>query len=599
MHDHRIPVTTSLFGALRSAWPGARVTRASKGTMVVTSHLIEELVAASPDRTVLISGFQHGRHWAVERDKYLQLAGRHDVIAVFAGQPPPVTWEVEHVGVRLGDGDPLTQEWFVLALGPGLAVTLCGLDGGERLPSDQDPPADDSDRLFEVIWSFDPEMAQKALAVVLEAIERSAPERVAEVQAALDRVPRGPIGPQEVAHSADHLVAGLVTRLEGARTREVAAIRRVSEAKNSFLSRMSHELRTPLNAILGFTQLLQLETDGRDDESLHHIAQAGEHLVGLIDEILDIARIEEGALRLHPEPVDVSLVLEDALALVAPQAAERGIRIERDVAPLHVVADPQRLRQILINLLSNAVKYNSPAGEIRVRAGRDADTVRVAVTDTGGGIAVEDLGRLFVPFERLSATSAAAGTGLGLTISQRLAVAMGGRIEVESRVGRGSTFTLALPLATVPGPPGEPAPGPGAAGAPGATGTQATLEGGRVDVVYVEDNPSNVLLMERTLARHAGLRMEAIGTVAGAVQRVRALQPSLVLLDLDLPDGDGAEVLAALRRDPATRLLPVLIVSSDATDDARQRLAESGATDFLTKPFDLRRLLEAVRSALA
>ena len=577
---------------------------ASKGTMVVTSHLIEELVAASPERAVLVSGFQHGRNWAVERDRYLDLAGHHDVIAVFAGQPPPATWEVEHVGVRLDDGDPLTQEWFVLALGPGLAVTLCGLDAGERLDTRGEPPADDSDRLFEVLWSFDPDVAQAALQVVLEAVGRSAPDRVEEVRQALDRVPAEPVGPREVAHSADRLVAGLVTRLEAARAREVAAVRRATEAKNRFLSRMSHELRTPLNAILGFTQLLQLEDDGRHGESLHHIAQAGEHLVGLIDEVLDISRIEEGQLRLRPAEVALAEVVEDALALVAAQAAARQLRVERRVdAGLRLHADPQRLRQILINLLSNAVKYNLRGGEVAVVASRSGDGagIRVAVTDTGPGIAAADAELLFLPFERLGPTSGVPGTGLGLTISQRLAVAMGGRIEVDSRPGRGSTFTLALPQGPVEGDPGAAAPPAGTAADGGEPGSGAGGQPGalRVDVVHVEDNPSNVLLVERALTRHAGLRVVAVGTVAEAVERIRVLRPALVLLDLHLPDGDGGEVLAALRRDPATRDLPVVVISSDATDLARTRLADAGASDFLTKPIDLGRLLDAVRSALA
>jgi len=557
--------------------------------MVVTSHLIEELVATSSDRAVLISGFQHGRNWAVERDKYLDLAGRHDVIAVFAGEPPPATWEVEHVGIRLDDGDPLTQEWFVLALGPGLAVTLCGLDSGKRLDSRGDPPADDSDRLFEVIWSFDPDLARGALDVVLEAVARSAPDRVERVRAAVEQTGSGPVVAGDVAHSADQLVAGLVSRLEHARAREVAAVRRATEAKNRFLSRMSHELRTPLNAILGFTQLLQLEDDGRDAESLHHIARAGEHLVGLIDEVLDISRIEEGQLRLRPEEVELAPLVDGVVALVTAQAAEQEVRIERRVeAGLHLRADPQRLRQILINLVSNAVKYNVPGGRVDVVSGREDGMLRVAVTDTGPGIAAADAELLFLPFERLSPSSGVPGTGLGLTISQRLAAAMGGRIEVDTRPGRGSTFTLALPLG--PEPPGD------ASGADGAAAPPAPEE--HVDVVYVEDNPSNVLLVEQVLARHAGLRLEAVATVAGAGERIRARRPKVVLLDLDLPDGDGAQVLAALRMDPATRDLPVIVVSSDATDGAHRRLAAAGATAFLTKPFDLRRLLAAVRSAL-
>lgn len=571
--DDRIPVQRSLFASLLERRPSGRVTRASKGTLVVSSHLIEELVAASPDRTVLISGFQHGRHWAVERDKYLRLAGAHDVIAVFAGEPPPATWETEHVGVRLEAGDPLTQEWFVLAVGPQLTVTLCGLDAGSRAEPLDDPPADDSDRLFDVIWSFDPETARDALEVVLAAVEESAPERSAEVRHAVARAGDDMPSAEDVAASADHLVSGLVSRLELARSREITAVRRTSEAKNVFLSRMSHELRTPLNAILGFTQLLQL-SEHADEESLGQIAAAGRHLLGLIDEVVDIARIEEERLELSLEPVHVAVTVGDAVALVEPLAGARGISVEIE-APLELqlLGDEQRVRQILLNLLSNAVKYNAEGGRIRVTATEGRERIRIAVSDTGPGISPEGLQRLFQPFERLGAREAE-GTGLGLTISQRLAVAMGGRIEVESRVGGGSTFALVLPAhAAVPaGPPAR--------------------------VLHVEDDESNALLVRRALEQHSGVVVRSVGSVAEAGREIWPVPPALVLLDLDLPDGSGLDLLRELRARPETAGTPVIVVTADATEVTRRRVLEEGADDLLTKPLDLQRLLRVIKSAL-
>jgi signal transduction histidine kinase len=586
MSDTRIPVNASLFRALLQRRPHVTTTRASKGTMVATSHLIEELVANSPGPCVLLSGFQHGRNWVVERDKYLELAGDHDVIAVFAGQEPPVTWEAQHIGVRLNAGDPLTQEWFVLALGPDVAVTLCGLDAGERLPVDgADPPVDDSDRLFDVVWSFSPDVAREALAVVADAIGQAAPDKHAEVEAALARVDAlGPLSPELVARGADHLVAGLIDRVERSRRLERATAAKVNLAKTEFLSRMSHELRTPLNVILGFTQLMQL--DGRspeDEEGLAHVERAGRHLLELIDEVLDISKIEEGRLELELEPVAIGALVGDALGLVRPLADQRSLRVDAGEAPasaLRVIADRRRLRQVLLNLLSNAVKYNVEEGELAIRIATDPDgMVRVSVRDTGTGIPPADIERIFVPFERVGSDDVE-GTGLGLPIARRLAVAMGGRIEVDSRTAgptRGSTFSVLLPQA-------EPEPEP------------ETAAGARV-VVYIEDNPANVRLIERAIGG-AGVVVRAAPTGTQGLALARSVAPALVLLDLNLPDIHGSEVLTQLLADPATRGVPVVVVSSDAVPATADRLTAAGAAAFLTKPLDLRELRSVVESLL-
>ena len=584
MTDHRIPVQTSLFGALRERRPDLVIARASKGTLVATSHLIEELVASSRGPSVLLSGFQHGRNWAVERDRYLELAGDHEVIAVFAGHEPPTSWETHHVGVRLNADDPLTQEWFVVALGPEVAVTLCGLDADTPPPSPDHAAVDDSDRLFDVVWSFSPEVAHDALGVVTAAVEQAAPERVAEVRAAVDRL-RGlePIGPELVARGADQLVAGLVERVERSRRLERATAARVNLAKTEFLSRMSHELRTPLNVILGFTQLMRLDDRGpQDEEGLGHIERAGRHLLELIDEVLDISRIEEGRLQLDLEPVPVGAVVAEVLALIRPLADERGATVDAGdaaVSPLLARADRRRLRQVLLNLVSNAVKYGGPSG--RVTVGVEAvgdDRVRVAVRDRGAGIPAADLDRIFVPFERVATDEDVEGTGLGLPISQRLAVAMGGRIEVDSRVGAGSTFGLVLPA--VP-PAAAPAP---------AQDEQVVL--------YVEDNRANVRLVERALGG-AGVVVRSTPTAAQGLELAERLRPALILLDLNLPDEHGAVVLERLRAGAATSGVPVVVISSDAVPATAQRLLDAGASAFLTKPLDLRAFRETVTELLA
>ncbi len=578
----------SLFRALLVRRPHIAATRASKGTMVATSHLIEELVALSPGPCVLISGFQHGRNWVVERDRYLELAGDHEVIAVFAGREPPRAWEADHVGVRLNAGDPLTQEWFVLALGPDVAVTLCGLDAGEPLPDDDgdELPADDSGRLFDVVWSFSPAVAHDALAVVTDAIAEAAPDRLGEVRAAIGRVDAlGPLSPELVARGADQLVAGLIERLERARRLERQTAARIGLAKTEFLSRMSHELRTPLNVILGFTQLMQL--DGRspeDAEGLAHVERAGRHLLELIDEVLDMSRIEEGRLALDLEPVAIGALVGEALGLVRPLADQRGLRVDAgDIArtALRVTADRRRLRQVLLNLLSNAVKYNAEGGPLDVRiSGPEEGLVRVAVRDGGPGIGPADLARVFVPFERVGAIGDVEGTGLGLPIAQRLAVAMGGRIEVESRTEgplSGTTFSVLLPVAPV-----EPAPAPAA--------------DERV-VLYVEDHPANVRLVERAIAA-PGVTVRTAPTGMQGLALARALAPAVVLLDLNLPDVGGADVFARLRADPATRDVPVVVVSSDATPATAARLLAAGAAAFLTKPLDVRELRAVVAALL-
>lgn len=449
----RLSVEDSLFDRLRAVQPDLQVMSVAKSTLVATSHLIETLVHDHQERCVLVSGFQHGRHWAAERDRYLALAGANDIIAVFAGREPMAELGADHVGLRLRTGDPLAQEWFVLALGPGLAITLCGLDGDAHVAQLQ--PVREPDRVFDVVWSVDPAVAAVAAEVVVEALRRSAPDRADEVAAQLALAARRPPSVGEAARATDALLSGMVQRLEANRLREQKVLAAASEHKSSFLSRMSHELRTPLNAMLGFAQLLELDVvDPDQQESVAQILAGGRHLVSLIDEILDIGRIEAGELALDLRHVALGPAVAGAMAMLAPLAAERTVELIDEVGadgPV-VLADQDRLRQVLLNLLSNGVKYNRDSGRLVVSVLRTPDAVRLSVRDTGLGMSEAQVERLFTPFERLDAPSLGiAGVGLGLVVSLQLVEAMGGHLEVDSRRGLGTTFTVALPAA-------EPAP---------------------------------------------------------------------------------------------------------------------------------------------
>jgi PAS domain S-box-containing protein len=375
-----------------------------------------------------------------------------------------------------------------------------------------------------------------------------------------------------------------------------AEAERANRAKNEFLSRMSHELRTPLNAVIGFGQLLELDDlDPRQREGVEQILKAGRHLLGLINEVLDISRIESGTMFMSLEPVHLGSVLADALSLIRPLADEADVRLTADpaeLADLHVLADQQRLKQVLINLLSNAVKYNVRGGEISVRCQElPGGHVELAVADTGRGMTADQLERLFDPFDRLGAERTdVEGAGLGLALSRRLTEAMEGTITAESEPGTGTTMRVELD--GVDGPqdnaPARPAAPPAAAARPRERRT----------VVYIEDNLSNLKLVERFLERLPEVRLIPAMQGKLGMDLARQHRPDLILLDLHLPDLHGREVLQRLKRDPATAAIPVVVVSADATPGQIERLRADGAADYVTKPIDVEWLLEIVTSSL-
>ncbi|HLL83575.1 MAG TPA: PAS domain S-box protein [Longimicrobium sp.] len=401
--------------------------------------------------------------------------------------------------------------------------------------------------------------------------------------------------------STDSAAEGVVANIRDVTERRLAeeALRRATmeaeranRAKSEFLSRMSHELRTPMNSILGFSQLLSRGTLAADQRrGVQHILTAGRHLLRLINEVLDIARIESGRQQLSLEPVRLSLVVQEAVALARPLAAQRAITLDDGELPEgepFVTADRQRLSQVLLNLLSNAVKYNREGGSVRLHCEvLSEDRVRVRVTDTGKGVDPAQRDQLFVPFARLGAEhTEVEGTGLGLALSQRLVEAMGGTLMLEESSDEGSTFALDLRLARDPVERLE-----GRSPAPLCVGSKIRTP---VTLLYVEDNLANLSLVETILSERPGWK--TIPALQGRMgtELAREHAPDLVLLDLHLPDVQGDEVLRRLRGDQRTAGIPVVMISADATPRTIDRLIAEGADAYLTKPLDVDEFLAAI-----
>jgi len=373
---------------------------------------------------------------------------------------------------------------------------------------------------------------------------------------------------------------------------------RANRAKSDFLSRISHELRTPLNAVLGFGQLLEMDPlTAPQQDCVAQILKGGRHLLDLINEVLDIARIETGRLRLSIESVRLFDVIAETASLTEPLARQRGIALLPTESPgigggeLAVSADLQRLKQVMLNLLSNAIKYNRPGGTVRVMCAAEPEFVRVGVRDTGPGIEPDLQSRLFTPFDRLGIEhTGVEGTGLGLALCKNLLELMDGRIWVESAPGMGSTFWFELPRSFAE-----------AEEVPVSSGSYAIVsnpDAPSQTVLYVEVNLSNLRLVERLLAPRSDIRLVSAMQGRLGLELARQHRPSLILLDLHLPDIGGEEVFAELREDPNLAKVPVVIVSADATHRQVERLLATGAAAYLTKPLDVKLFLRTLEKAL-
>ena len=404
-------------------------------------------------------------------------------------------------------------------------------------------------------------------------------------------------------NTARHQAEAERTRLDGVLQQQhlelhkaKLAAEQANLAKSDFLSCMSHELRSPLNAILGFAQLMETGVPppsvGQKD-SIDQILQAGWYLLALINEILDLSLIESGKLSLSPEPISLAELLADCRAMIEPQATGNGIRMHFPAlhGPWLVRADRTRVKQVLVNLLSNAIKYNRVGGRVDVGCTlADAGYTRITVQDSGEGLSPDKLAQLFQPFNRLGQEGGAQeGTGIGLVVCKRLVELMGGRIGVNSTPGVGSEFwveletTQALRL-----PPGHGDALPSStASAPVPLSTVRTL-------LYVEDNPANLMLVERLLARRTDLRMLSARDGQRGVELARAAQPDVILMDINLPGISGLTALRLLRESPSTAHIPVVALSANAMPHDIDKGLAAGFFRYLTKPIKVGEFMDTL-----
>jgi signal transduction histidine kinase/ActR/RegA family two-component response regulator len=388
-------------------------------------------------------------------------------------------------------------------------------------------------------------------------------------------------------------------RLEQVLQEKNVELERANLAKSDFLSSMSHELRSPLNAILGFAQLMELDATtltSAQKASVDQILLAGWYLLELINGILDLAQIESGKLSLSLEHVSLAEVLVECQAMIEPQCHTRSIRMSfcQFELPCFVLADRTRLKQVVINLLSNALKYNRAGGSVTVECTINTpERVRISIRDTGAGLSADKLVQLFEPFNRLGQeTGDEEGTGIGLVVSKRLVELMGGAIGVESTVGVGSVFWIELNTTVAPNVDVE---GLGPTAAP----KQPVVPGARLrTLLYVEDNPANLSLVEQLVARCSDMRLLSARNGNLGIQIARESLPEVILMDINLPGLSGLDALRILRADPLTAHIPVVALSANAMPHDIRRGLEAGFFRYLTKPINVSEFMDTLNVAL-
>jgi PAS domain S-box-containing protein len=362
-----------------------------------------------------------------------------------------------------------------------------------------------------------------------------------------------------------------------ARDSALLAAENSSVTSSRFISWMSHELRTPLNAIAGFAQLLTAELEQPAQRSMaQRIVAASDHVNGLLQDMLDYSKAHADVLEPNVGVVSLAEVVHDAVELVTGVAHDLDVEIHTDLTDVAALADRRHLVQVFVNLLSNAVKYGGRSTQVTVTAVVVGEMVRCSIADEGPGIPLDQQRRVFEPFERLDTVGDVPGAGLGLAIASSFMRAMGGAIELDSAAGEGATFTVVVPTA---------ASAAARMGSEDPTSDQSHL------ILYVEDEPLNASLVDSIVGLLPGRSLHTEPTVAGGIAAMHRLRPSLILLDLHLPDGSGFDVLRAARSEPRFARTPVFILSADATDQAASRAAELGADRFITKPFNLKEFI--------
>ena len=377
--------------------------------------------------------------------------------------------------------------------------------------------------------------------------------------------------------------------------REAAtAARLANKAKTDFISRMSHELRTPLNSIIGFSKLMKMsDLPARDKRNADRIHIAGNHLLALVDEILDISRIESNELSLTFECVNINELLSNVTEILKPIALQNEIGILLIKSPdplLSVHSDRQRLQQILLNLVSNAIKYNREQGLVHLKAHRVDDHIHIEVRDTGFGIPAEKMNRLFTPFDRLDVqknSASAQGTGLGLSIAKRLLSALGGELTVQSWVGEGTVFAAQLPASKLVTAPNQ-----------STIATDSVEQLSSSTILYIQDDAGSLALVEQILRRRPAVKLRTASSAKAGMSLAREHLPYLIFLDVKLPDHPGDEVIGYLKSDPVTRTIPVYMLSADAMNSRIEHLKDLGAVGYLTKPLDINEFLEVLDSNL-
>lgn len=407
----------------------------------------------------------------------------------------------------------------------------------------------------------------------------------------------------EITHNKRPVYVGLIRDITERKRAERVLIaardeaNRANAAKSAFLSSMSHELRTPMNAILGFGQLMSFDPTLSDVNKNYvgEVIKAGDHLLKLINEVLDLSRIESGTLDMTIAPVELCDIIEECLDLVSTLANNRSIDISHTaLAGVVVLADSMRLKQALLNLLSNAIKYNREGGSVRLTVTpQEKNRLRILVTDSGPGIPAERMQELFQPFSRLGAENGTIeGTGIGLTITRRIIEMMGGQVDAISEIGVGSTFWIELPRGDMP------------VAAPELKTTGDTTPLQHVDaanyvVLYIEDNPSNIKLVEQILIRHKNLQLLSAFTPELGIELARTHHPELILLDINLPGMNGYQVLEIFKSDAALKDIPVIAITANAMPSEVEDGLAAGFTDYLTKPLDIAHFLAIINKILS